>query len=88
MDGKIYIRCGTVVTSHVYAIVYEPSSGTWQHVDANMVAGCRGPAVAVDGTLYVLDQSSGTKLMMWQKESREWIPVGSVKQSRANIQLC
>ncbi|PQM36583.1 F-box/kelch-repeat protein SKIP4 [Prunus yedoensis var. nudiflora] len=77
MDGKIYIRCGTsAVTSHVYAVVYEPSSGTWQHADADMVAGWRGPAVVVDGTLYVLDQSSGTRLMMWQKESRVWIPVG------------
>ncbi|KAJ7951137.1 F-box/kelch-repeat protein [Quillaja saponaria] len=70
MDGKIYIRCGTsAVTSHVYAVVYEPSSGTWQHADADadMVSGWRGPAVVVDGTLYVLDQSSGTRLMMWQK---------------------
>ncbi|CAB4300413.1 unnamed protein product [Prunus armeniaca] len=77
MDGKIYIRCGTsALTSHVYAVFYEPSSGTWQHADADMVGGRRGPAVAVDGTLYVLDQSSGTRLMIWQKESREWIPVG------------
>ncbi|CAB4300409.1 unnamed protein product [Prunus armeniaca] len=77
MDGKIYIRCGTsALTSHVYAVVYEPSSGIWQHADADMVAGRQDPAVAVDGTLYVLDQSSGTRLMIWQKESREWIPVG------------
>ncbi|XP_004306790.1 PREDICTED: F-box/kelch-repeat protein SKIP4 [Fragaria vesca subsp. vesca] len=77
MDGKIYIRCGTsAVTSHVYAVVYEPSSGTWQHADADMVSGWRGPAVVIGGTLYVLDQSSGTRLMMWQKETREWIPVG------------
>lgn len=77
MDGKIYIRCGTSsVTSHVYAVVYEPSSGTWQHADADMVSGWRGPAVVVDGTLYVLDQSSGTRLMMWQKEIREWVAVG------------
>ncbi|KAI5351693.1 hypothetical protein L3X38_004584 [Prunus dulcis] len=72
MNGKIYIRFGTsVVTSHVYAVVYEPSSGTWQHADADMVAGWRDPAVVVDRTLYVLDKSSETRLMMWQKESRE-----------------
>lgn len=77
MDGKIYIRCCTSpVTSHVYAVVYEPSSGIWQHADADMVSGWRGPAVVVDGTLYVLDQSSGTRLMMWKKETREWVPVG------------
>ncbi|KAK9274283.1 hypothetical protein L1049_019097 [Liquidambar formosana] len=77
MDGKIYIRCGTsAVSSHVYAVVYEPSSGTWQHADADMVSGWQGPAVVVDGTLYVLNQSSGTRLMMWQKETREWVAVG------------
>lgn len=79
MDGKIYIRCGTSpVTSHVYAVVYEPSSGTWQHADADLVSGWRGPAVVVDGVLYVLDQSSGTRLMMWQKERRQWMPVGKL----------
>lgn len=79
MDGKIYIRCGTsAVTSHVYAVVYEPSSGTWQHADVDMVSGWRGPAVVVGGILYVLDQSSGTRLMMWQKERREWMPVGKL----------
>lgn len=77
MDGKIYIRCGiSAVTSHVYAVVYDPSSGTWQHADADMVSGWRGPAIVVDGTLYVLDQSSGIRLMKWQRESREWLPIG------------
>jgi hypothetical protein len=40
-----------------------------------MVSGWQGPAIVVDGTLYVLDQSSGTKLMMWQKDKREWVAV-------------
>ncbi|KAI9110106.1 hypothetical protein K1719_019147 [Acacia pycnantha] len=79
MDGKIYIRCGTSpVTGQVYAAVYDPSNGTWQHADADMVLGWRGPAVVVDGLLYVLDQSSGTRLMMWQKERRQWMPVGKL----------
>lgn len=59
----------------MYAVVYDPSSGTWQHADADMVLGWQGPAVVVDGTLYVLDQSMGTRLMMWRKESREWVTV-------------
>ncbi|KAJ6400562.1 hypothetical protein OIU84_016084 [Salix udensis] len=50
-------------------------AGTWQRADADMVSGWQGPAVVVDGTLYVLDQSSGTKLMMWQKDKREWVAV-------------
>ncbi|KAK6918388.1 F-box domain [Dillenia turbinata] len=77
LDGKIYIRCGSsVVSSHVYAVVYNPSSGTWEHADVDIVAGWRGPAVVVDGTLYVLDQSSGTRLMMWEKETRKWVALG------------
>ncbi|KAL6290276.1 hypothetical protein ACE6H2_007786 [Prunus campanulata] len=60
----------------LFCLARVPRNGTWQHADADMVAGWRGPAVVVDGTLYVLDQSSGTRLIIWQKESREWIPVG------------
>ncbi|KAG7994390.1 hypothetical protein I3843_01G056300 [Carya illinoinensis] len=77
MDRRIYTRSGTsAVASDVHAVVYEPSSGRWQHADADLVSGWRGPAVVLDGTLYVLDQSSGTRLIMWQKETREWVPVG------------
>lgn len=75
MDGKIYIRLRSV-DSQAYALVYDPSSGKWQHSDSDMVSGWRGPAVIVDKTLYVLDQSSGTRLMMWNDEDKEWIPVG------------
>ncbi|KAI3818563.1 hypothetical protein L1987_12373 [Smallanthus sonchifolius] len=77
LDGKIYIRCGlSSVSSHVYAVVYDPLNGTWQHADADMVSGWRGPGIVVDNTLYVLDQSSGTRVMMWQKDSREWEAFG------------
>lgn len=76
LDGKIYIRCGiSPISSHVYAAVYEPSSGTWQHADADMADGWRGSAVVIDGVLYVLDQTSGLRLMMWQKDSREWVAI-------------
>ncbi|XP_025015867.2 F-box/kelch-repeat protein SKIP4 [Ricinus communis] len=77
LDGKIYIRCGaSSVSSHVYAVLYEPLNGTWQHADVDMASGWRGPAVVVDGCLYVLDQSSGTRLMIWRKDKREWMAVG------------
>ncbi|KAL3618638.1 hypothetical protein CASFOL_037457 [Castilleja foliolosa] len=75
-DGKIYIRCGiSSISSHVYSIVYEPSNGTWQHADADMACGWRGPAVVIDGNLYVLDQTSGIRLMRWRKDVREWTAV-------------
>lgn len=76
-NGKIYIKCGTsVVSSHVYAVVYEPLSGGWHHADVDMMSGWRGPAVVVDGTLYMLDEISGTKLMRWEEERENWEAVG------------
>lgn len=76
LDGKIYIRCVTsAASSYACAVVYEPSRGTWETADADMVSGWRGPAVVVDGTLYVLDQSLGTRLMMWEKDKRDWVAV-------------
>lgn len=78
VDGKIYIRCGgsSTIPPHIYSVVYEPSNGTWQHADDDMVSGWHGPSVVIDGVLYVLDQTSGTRLMMWRKESREWVALG------------
>lgn len=77
LGGKIYIRWGSSpLSSLVSAFVYEPSSNTWQLAASELVSGWYGPAVVVDGTLYVLDQSSGTRLMMWQKDIREWVAVG------------
>ncbi|KAG5053663.1 hypothetical protein JHK85_006173 [Glycine max] len=86
LDRNIYVRCTSKypVTPHVSAVVYKPSSGTWQYADDDMVSGWRGPVVVVDGTLYVLDQSLGrTRLMMSLKERREWIPVGRLLPSNA-----
>ncbi|XP_027336736.1 F-box/kelch-repeat protein SKIP4 [Abrus precatorius] len=78
VDGKIYIRCGkSPVTPPVYA-VYEPSSGTWKHVDTDLVLEWRGPAVVVHENLFHLDQSMGAKLMMWHKDRCEWIPIGKL----------
>ena len=66
LDGKIYVRCSRYpVTPHVFAVVYEPSSGTWEYADKDIVSGWTGPAVAVDGTLYVLDQMWLLMLVIW-----------------------
>ncbi|CAO2832742.1 unnamed protein product [Amaranthus hypochondriacus] len=73
MDGKIYTRSRTsTIPPHVYMSVYDPSRGIWQQIDTEMALGWRGPTVVVDDTLYALDQSLGTKLMMWNKNTREW----------------
>ncbi|KAE8701013.1 acyl-coenzyme A thioesterase 8-like [Hibiscus syriacus] len=73
---KLSIRKYIQLISHVYPVVYEPSSGTWQHADADMVLGWQGHAVVVGKILYVLDESSGTRLMMWDKDLREWVAIG------------
>ncbi|XP_039168886.1 F-box/kelch-repeat protein SKIP4-like [Eucalyptus grandis] len=81
LDGQIYIRCGGFpLLPHVYAIMYKPSRGSWQHVDADMASGWKGPAVVIDGALYVLDYSSGLRLMKWRKESKDWVVVKSLSQ--------
>lgn len=76
MDGKIYVRSrASAVPPHICMSVYNPSTGKWLQTDADMALGWRGPAVVVDEILYVLDQSSGTKLMMWQRDTREWVAI-------------
>ncbi|KAI3914959.1 hypothetical protein MKX01_018128 [Papaver californicum] len=72
LDGKIYIRCdvSSMMPSNVHVIVCKPSSGTWEHADKDLVSGWSGPAIVVEGNLYVLDQSCVTRLMMWENKSR------------------
>ncbi|CAH2063251.1 unnamed protein product [Thlaspi arvense] len=76
MDGKVYVRGGAGSS----AAVYDASSGVWERVDDDMASGWRGPAVVVADDLYVLDQSFGTKLTMWCKETRVWIRIGRLSQ--------
>ncbi|CAN1172781.1 F-box/kelch-repeat protein SKIP4 [Linum perenne] len=77
LDGKIYIRCtDNALTLDSYVMVYDPASDTWQHADEDFVSGWKGPAVVVEGKLYVLDESSGTKLMRWDTETGGWVSVG------------
>ncbi|XP_077225715.1 SKP1 interacting partner 4 isoform X2 [Tasmannia lanceolata] len=76
LDGQIYIRGGSSITPP-RAVFYDSTVKIWQPVDnSEMVWNWRGPAVAVDGRMYVLDQISGLKLMMWKKENKEWVVVG------------
>lgn len=73
LDGKIYVRCSSSFSSR--GVVYDPTSGTTEHADPDMVMGWKGPAVVVNETLYVLNQTSGTRLTMWQKDVRQWVAV-------------
>ncbi|GFP93001.1 F-box/kelch-repeat protein skip4 [Phtheirospermum japonicum] len=56
LDGKIYIRCGISPYPPMCTPLYTSRPG---------------PAVVIDGNLYVLDQTSGVRLMTWRKDVRE-----------------
>lgn len=73
LEGKIYLHCSSSLSSH--GIVYDPLTGTSEHADPDMVTNWKGPAVVVNGTLYVLNQTSGIRLMMWQPDAKQWVTV-------------
>jgi hypothetical protein len=61
-----------------------PSEGRFTMVWTDEIAlFWSGPTVVRDhGTLYMLDQSLGTKLMMWVNETNEWFPTGEMQGHR------
>lgn len=73
MDGKLYIRSRKSASSYqANVVVYDPSNLTWQPAAADLACWC-GPSLVIDDVLFVLDQNSGIRLMMWQKDTRAWI---------------
>lgn len=78
-EDKIYTFHKTWYDSR-HARMYDPSSRKWEHLQNEFVS-CRcGPTVVLDGTLYMLDETSGTRLMMWQKETEDWAPLGRLAE--------
>ncbi|PUZ73711.1 hypothetical protein GQ55_1G009500 [Panicum hallii var. hallii] len=72
-----------------FAGIYDPLDRTWRGTE-NEIARCfSSPTVVVDGTLYMLEQKLGTTLMMWQKDTKEWVMLGrlSDKVTRPPCQL-
>ncbi|XP_037449877.1 F-box/kelch-repeat protein SKIP4-like [Triticum dicoccoides] len=59
-----------------FAGIYDPVDQSWRGKENEIALCWSGPTVVVDGTLYMLDQSLGTKLMMWINETKEWVMVG------------
>lgn len=47
-----------------------------------MVNGWVGPIVVVNGTLYMLDQRLGLKMMMWNEEAQDWVALGRLSTHR------
>lgn len=78
-DDKIYTFHKTWFDTH-YARVYDPSIRKWDDVHNEIASYHCGPTAVVDGTLYMLDETSGTRLMMWRKETEEWVLLGRLSQ--------
>uniref|UniRef100_A0A0D6R728 F-box domain-containing protein n=1 Tax=Araucaria cunninghamii TaxID=56994 RepID=A0A0D6R728_ARACU len=77
-DDRIYIR--HISTSMMYlpnfAAAYDTSKDAWSIVDDEMTMNWYGPALVVGGNVYMVDQTSGIKLMMLDKVNRCWVFVG------------
>ncbi|CAD6340861.1 unnamed protein product [Miscanthus lutarioriparius] len=69
LDKRLFLLggCSYVhdATDEVYC--YDASSNRWSAAAPMPTA---SPTVVVDGTLYMLEQSMGTKLMRWQKDTK------------------
>lgn len=75
LDGKLYTIHRTW-NGLLFAGVYDPSYGRWQGMKNEIALCSSGPTVVVDGNLYMLDETKGTRLMMWQKENEDWVALG------------
>ncbi|ONK56980.1 uncharacterized protein A4U43_C10F15310 [Asparagus officinalis] len=87
-NGKIYTFHKTWYNK-IYARVYDPLSKKWEDIHKE-IASCQfGPMVIVDGTLYMLDETSGTRLMIWDQEYQLWVPLArlSLQLTRPPCQL-
>uniref|UniRef100_A0A1D1Y968 F-box/kelch-repeat protein SKIP4 n=1 Tax=Anthurium amnicola TaxID=1678845 RepID=A0A1D1Y968_9ARAE len=68
LDGKIYTIHEDSNEFH-YAGVFDPSDNEWEHLNSEIALCWRGPTVVIDGTLFMLDETSGVKLMRWQRQA-------------------
>ncbi|KAJ0963790.1 hypothetical protein J5N97_028912 [Dioscorea zingiberensis] len=73
LDDKIY----TIhkVWNFPYAGIYDPLRSRWNKTNNDFASYC-GPTIVIDDNLYMLDESSGTRLMIWRKSCEEWVPLG------------
>ncbi|KAI0493715.1 hypothetical protein KFK09_023839 [Dendrobium nobile] len=78
-EGKVYTIHNTWIDRQ-FARAYDPSSRKWEDANQQMSSCARGPTVVVRDTLYMLDETYGTRLMMWQNEAKEWVPLGRLAQ--------
>ncbi|PKA55010.1 F-box/kelch-repeat protein SKIP4 [Apostasia shenzhenica] len=78
-ESKLYTIHKTWIETQ-YARVYDPLTERWEDANEVMTSCGRGPTVVVNGILYMLDETCGTRLMRWQKETDEWVLLGRLAQ--------
>lgn len=76
LDGELITIHKAAWNRMYFAGIYDPINQTWRGTENEIALCWSGPTVVLDGTLYMLDQSLGTKLMMWRKETKEWVMLG------------
>lgn len=83
-DGKMYVRCTKIggAPEKEVLMLNPATSNRWEPVEGNMVNGWVGPIVVVNGTLYMLDQGLGLKMMMWSEEAQDWVALGRLSTHR------
>lgn len=74
LDGMLY----TIHQSYsgCYVGLYDPASANWERTDYELAVCSYGPTIVVDGTLYMLDETFGTRLMKFDKELKKWFAIG------------
>lgn len=84
-DGKMYVRCcNKIGGAHEKKVLmlHPATSNKWEPVEGNLVSGWLGPIVVVNGTLYMLEQGFGLKMMMWSEEAQDWVALGRLSTHR------
>lgn len=77
LDGELVTIHKASWNSRMYfAGIYDPLDCTWRGTENEIALCFSSPTVVVDGTLYMLEQKIGTKLMMWEKGTKEWVMLG------------
>lgn len=72
------IRCVHASRGSPCAVRFNVQDERWTVDDSVMSQSWHGPSVVLDGSLYMLDQIGGIKLMRFDAEKNAWLPVGRV----------
>ncbi|KAL6848512.1 hypothetical protein ACP4OV_021806 [Aristida adscensionis] len=76
LDEKLVTIHRAAWNKMYFAGIYNPLDRAWRGTENEIALCFSSPTVVVDGTLYMLEQTLGTKLMKWEKDTKEWVMLG------------